>query len=370
MTLDSAYDQQWLQTALRKGSDGKIALVTDDRVNPRELKRFREALRLAMRATMTTLQAQMDALQARVARADSVEQDSEQESAQEQVMDDVQLDEMEDGDNEVSFDESDSPSGSESDQEETEDAQGDSIAAVRLAKYERSIRDYKVDVNKGDVPRLRDHDTKTLLAGGPAPQPWSKETLKRFQQSVSLVHRRLDEELLLDHGVEEPDFRDEGGQNQYGWVLFEDAVLDACGIDMDALRSAQSTKMTGREDAGCVETSIRLLESIRDLCLMVRSRAHVKLAKKYSDILGELRTMATKKRGVARDTWRSMEEARAELTRLPQLAERMLEDRENTTPAALDAIELGQRARERDRQVREMQSREERERASILYTYV
>ena len=42
----------------------------------------------------------------------------------------------------------------------------------------------------------------------------------------------------------------------------------------------------------------------------------------------------------------------------------MLEDRENTTPATLDAIELGQRARERDRQVREMQSREERERAA------
>ena len=47
MALDSQYDQQWLQTALRKGSDGKIALVTDDRVNPRELKRFREALRQA-----------------------------------------------------------------------------------------------------------------------------------------------------------------------------------------------------------------------------------------------------------------------------------------------------------------------------------
>ena len=50
--------------ASKKGSDGKMALVTDDRVNPRELKRFREALRLAMRATMTTLQAQMDALHA------------------------------------------------------------------------------------------------------------------------------------------------------------------------------------------------------------------------------------------------------------------------------------------------------------------
>ena len=36
MALDSAYDQQWLQTALRKGSDGKIALVTDDSINPRE----------------------------------------------------------------------------------------------------------------------------------------------------------------------------------------------------------------------------------------------------------------------------------------------------------------------------------------------
>ena len=47
MTLDSEYDQQWLQTALRKGSDGKIALVTDNRVNPRELKRFREALQRA-----------------------------------------------------------------------------------------------------------------------------------------------------------------------------------------------------------------------------------------------------------------------------------------------------------------------------------
>eukprot|EP01046_Picozoa_sp_COSAG06_P120942 COSAG06_NODE_68385_length_229_cov_2.746154_2_plen_55_part_01 len=47
MALDSEYDQEWLQTALQKGSDGKIALVTDDRVNPRELKRFREALRKA-----------------------------------------------------------------------------------------------------------------------------------------------------------------------------------------------------------------------------------------------------------------------------------------------------------------------------------
>jgi hypothetical protein len=193
-----------------------------------------EAQLVAMRATMATLQTQMDALQAQVARADSVEQDSEQESAQEQVMDDVPLDEMEDGDNEASFDESDraSQSGSESESEEAADAQGDSIAAVRLAKYEQSIRDYKVDVNKGDVPRLRDHDTKTLLAGGPAPQPWSKDTLKRFQLSVNLVHRRLNAELLLEHGVEDPDFRDEGGEHKYGWVLFEEAVLDACGIDM------------------------------------------------------------------------------------------------------------------------------------------
>ena len=74
-----------------------------------------EAQLVAMRATMVTLQAQMAALQAQVARADSVEQDSEQESAQEQVMEDVPLDEMEDGDNEASFDDTDSPSGSESD---------------------------------------------------------------------------------------------------------------------------------------------------------------------------------------------------------------------------------------------------------------
>ena len=47
MALETEYDKQWLQTALRKGNDGKIALVTDDRVNPRELKRFREALRKA-----------------------------------------------------------------------------------------------------------------------------------------------------------------------------------------------------------------------------------------------------------------------------------------------------------------------------------
>eukprot|EP00918_Siedleckia_nematoides_P039783 GHVU01086467.1.p2 GENE.GHVU01086467.1~~GHVU01086467.1.p2 ORF type:complete len:245 (-),score=56.28 GHVU01086467.1:1219-1953(-) len=214
-----------------------------------------ESQLVAMRATMATLQGQMDALQAQVARADSVEQEPEQESAQEQVMDDVPLDEMEDGDNEVSFDESDSASQSGSESEEAAGAQGDSIAAVRLAKYEQSIRDYKVDVNKGDVPRLRDHDTKTLLAGGPTPQPWSKETLKRFQQSVNLVHRRLNAELLLEHGVEEPDFRDEGGEHQYGWVLLEDVVLDACGIDMDKLRAAQSTKSTAREDAGCVETS-------------------------------------------------------------------------------------------------------------------
>ena len=118
---------------------------------------------------------------------------------------------------------------------------------------------------------------KTLLAGGPAPQPWSKETLKRFQLSINLVHRRLEM-------ADDPDFRDEGGEHQYGWVLLEDVVLDACGIDMDKLRAAQSTKSTAREDAGCVETSIRLLESIRDLCLMVRSKAHVKLAKQYSDI--------------------------------------------------------------------------------------
>ena len=59
---------------------------------------------------------------------------------------------------------------------------------------------------------------------------------------------------------------------------------------------------------------------------MVRSRARVKLAKKYSDILGELRTMATKKRGVARDTWRSKAEARAELTRLQQCVIDMLGD--------------------------------------------
>ena len=147
-----------------------------------------EAQLVAMRATMTTLQAQMDALQAQVARVDSVEQDSEQESAQEQVMDDVPLDEMEDGDNEVSFDDaSDSASQSGSESEEATGAQGDSIAAVRLAKYEQSVRDYKVDVNKGDVPRLRDHDTKTLLAGGPAPQPWSKETLKRHYPLMSMM---------------------------------------------------------------------------------------------------------------------------------------------------------------------------------------
>jgi hypothetical protein len=47
MALDTEYDQLWLQTALQKGSDGKIALVTDDRINPRELKRFQEALRRA-----------------------------------------------------------------------------------------------------------------------------------------------------------------------------------------------------------------------------------------------------------------------------------------------------------------------------------
>jgi hypothetical protein len=75
-----------------------------------------------------------------------------------------------------------------------------------------------------------------------------------------------------------------------------------------------------------IETGIRLLESIRDLCLMVRSIAHVNVAKTYSDILGELRTMATKKRGVARDTWRSKEEARAELTRLQQCVLDKLED--------------------------------------------
>ena len=50
-----------------------------------------EAQLVAMRATMVTLQAQMDALQARVARADSVEQDSGPESTQEQVMEDVPL---------------------------------------------------------------------------------------------------------------------------------------------------------------------------------------------------------------------------------------------------------------------------------------
>ena len=74
-----------------------------------------EAQLAAMRATMATLQAQMDALQAQVARADSVEREPEQESAQEQVMDDVALDEMEDGENEASFDDTDSSSGSESD---------------------------------------------------------------------------------------------------------------------------------------------------------------------------------------------------------------------------------------------------------------
>jgi hypothetical protein len=47
MALDSDYDKQWLRTALRKGSDGRIALVTDNSVNPRQLKRFREALRRA-----------------------------------------------------------------------------------------------------------------------------------------------------------------------------------------------------------------------------------------------------------------------------------------------------------------------------------
>ena len=47
MALDSEYDQQWLQRALRKGSDRKIALLTNDSINPRELKRFREALRRA-----------------------------------------------------------------------------------------------------------------------------------------------------------------------------------------------------------------------------------------------------------------------------------------------------------------------------------
>jgi hypothetical protein len=42
----------------------------------------------------------------------------------------------------------DSSSGSESDEEKTADVQGDSIAAVRLAKYEQCVRDYKVDVRK------------------------------------------------------------------------------------------------------------------------------------------------------------------------------------------------------------------------------
>jgi hypothetical protein len=59
-----------------------------------------EAQLVAMRATMATLQTQMDALQAQVARADSVEQEPEQESAQEQVMEDVPLDEMESDNNE------------------------------------------------------------------------------------------------------------------------------------------------------------------------------------------------------------------------------------------------------------------------------
>ena len=59
---------------------------------------------------------------------------------------------------------------------------------------------------------------------------------------------------------------------------------------------------------------------------MVRSRAHVKLAKQYSDILVELRTLATERRGVARDTWRSKDEARAELTRLQQSVLDMLGD--------------------------------------------
>jgi hypothetical protein len=45
-----------------------------------------------------------------------------------------------------------------------------------------------------------------------------------------------------------------------------------------------------------------------------------------SDILGKLRTLATERRGVARDTWRSKEEARAELTRLQQAVLDMLGD--------------------------------------------
>eukprot|EP01043_Picozoa_sp_COSAG02_P079009 COSAG02_NODE_18066_length_963_cov_1.087963_2_plen_141_part_01 len=104
---------------------------------------------------------------------------------------------------------------------------------------------YKVDVSKGEVPRLRDHDTRTLLAGGPAPPPWSKDTLKRFQQSLHLVHRRLDANLLLEQGLEDPDFRDQGGEYQYGWGLCEEAVVAACGIDMDQLRAAKSTKNSG-----------------------------------------------------------------------------------------------------------------------------
>ena len=81
-----------------------------------------EAQLATMRATVVTLLGQMDALQAQVARADTV-QEQGQESAQdqEQVMDDVPLDEMEDGDNELSFDDgsdSASQSGSESESEE------------------------------------------------------------------------------------------------------------------------------------------------------------------------------------------------------------------------------------------------------------
>eukprot|EP01046_Picozoa_sp_COSAG06_P019174 COSAG06_NODE_1359_length_9719_cov_14.493971_8_plen_487_part_00 len=49
---------------------------------------------------------------------------------------------------------------------------------------------------------------------------------------------------------------------------------------------------------------------------------------------------------------------------LSQLAERVVEDRENSTPALLDAVATAQAIRERERRVREMQTREEEERAA------
>ena len=49
---------------------------------------------------------------------------------------------------------------------------------------------------------------------------------------------------------------------------------------------------------------------------------------------------------------------------LSHLAERLVEDRENATPALVDSVATAQAIRERERRVREMQSREEEERAA------